>query len=173
LKAELYLIAECPAGRLAIMPRPRAGDWLLDEVASWRQQGLEVIVSLLEEAEIAELSLEEEARLCGQAGLRFVHFPVPDRGTPPSEAAVSALVSDLVAELKAGRGVGIHCRIGIGRSACLAACVLAAMGLPLEAAWASLQRSRGLSVPDTPEQRAWVARWFAGGAGSGGRSPAR
>jgi hypothetical protein len=33
---------------LAIMARPRAGDWLDGEIAGWRAQGIGVIVSLLE-----------------------------------------------------------------------------------------------------------------------------
>lgn len=57
VRAEMYPIADCPAGRLAIMPRPRAGDWLEDEAQSWRRQGLDVVVSLLEDNEVAELDL--------------------------------------------------------------------------------------------------------------------
>jgi protein-tyrosine phosphatase len=162
VRAELYPITDCPAGRLALMPRPRAGDWLEDEAQSWRRQGLDVVVSLLEDSEVDELGLADEAKACERAALRFVRFPIPDRGVPASEAAASDLVSALAAELRAGRGVGIHCRIGVGRSASLAVCVLAALGVAVEAAWVSVQRSRGLSVPDTPAQRAWVAGWFAG-----------
>lgn len=157
MRAEAYFVANCPAGRLAIMPRPRAGDWLEDEVASWRRQGLDVIVSLLEDAEVAELGLEAEAAACEKAGLSFRRLPIPDRGVPASAAAVAQLVTDLIGELRAGRGVGLHCRIGVGRSALIAACVLTALGVPAEAAWQGIEKSRGQSVPDTAEQRAWVA----------------
>src|SRR6516162_9208641 len=98
------------------MPRPRAGAWLDDEAQSWRRQGLDSVVSLLEDSEVAELDLADEAKACERANLRFVRFPVPDRGVPASEAATSQLVSALAAELRAGRGVGLHCRIGVGRS---------------------------------------------------------
>lgn len=162
MQAETYPIADCPAGRLAVMPRPRAGDWLDDEAVSRRRQGLDTIVSMLEDAEVAELGLTDERAACERAGLRFTRFPLPDRGVPASAVAVSELVSAVVAELRAGRGVGLHCRIGVGRSASLAVCVLAALGVPVESGWAAVQRARGLSVPDTPAQRAWVADWFAG-----------
>ena len=162
MRAEVYPISDCPAGRLAIMPRPRAGDWLEDEAASWRRQGLDTVVSLLENSEVAELGLADEQAACERTGLRFVRFPLPDRGVPSSAEAVSELVSALVAELRAGRGVGIHRRIGVGRSASLAACVLAVLGVPVEVAWAAVGRSRGLSVPDTPTQRVWVTDWFTG-----------
>jgi protein-tyrosine phosphatase len=155
MKAEIYPIAGVPAGRLAIMPRPRAGDWLEDEVASWRGSGLDVIVSLLEDGEVAELGLQQEQELCEQAGLTFLRLPIPDRALPGSRQEVARLVEALVDRLRQGCGVGIHCRIGVGRSALIAACVLSARGMPLDAAWAAIAKARGLSVPDTAEQRAW------------------
>jgi protein-tyrosine phosphatase len=162
MTAEVYPITAAPCGRLAIMPRPRAGDWLPDEVASWRRSGLDVIVSLLQDDEVEELGLEHKQAACVEAGLRFVCFPVPDRGVPGSAEALSQLVTSLAEDMRQGRGVGIHCRIGVGRSALVAVCVMRSLGLSLESAWEAVQRSRGLSVPDTPQQRAWVSAWAAG-----------
>jgi hypothetical protein len=42
------------------------------------------------------------------------------------------------------------------REAPVAACVLASVGRPVETAWQAIQHARGMSVPDTPEQRGWV-----------------
>jgi protein-tyrosine phosphatase len=174
MQAELYPIADMPVGRLAIMPRPRAGDWLEDEVASWQRAGVDTVVSLLQPGEVAELGLQAEADLCRQAGLRFLSFPIPDRGLPASRDEVTALVAEIAEELRQGRGVGVHCRIGVGRSAVVAACVLAALGQSLDAAWAALERARGLSVPDTPEQRAWVVGWVSHFRAAGeGQAPGR
>jgi protein-tyrosine phosphatase len=159
MRAELYPIPDVPDGRLAIMPRPRAGDWLEDEIISWRREGLDVIVSLLQDGEVRELGLEQEQELCERAGLVFLRLPIPDRGLPASRQEVSRLVEAAIGHLRQGRGVGIHCRIGVGRSALIAACVLAALGRPLESAWLAIQQARGLSVPDTIEQKAWVANW--------------
>lgn len=152
---------DCPFGRLAIMPRPRAGDWLDDEMASLRRQGFDLVVSLLVDEEVRELGLDAEAEACGRSGLKFIRLPVSDRGVPLSLSDTSRLVCSLVAELNANRSVAIHCRIGIGRSALIAVCVLAGLGVSIEVAWDMVQRSRGLSVPDTPAQRAWPAAWFA------------
>src|SRR5262245_24454832 len=141
------------------MPRPRAGDWLEDEIDSWRRSGLDVVLTLLQDGEISELGLGQESALCERAGLTFLRLPIPDRGLPSSRQVVSQIVDTLCGQLRQGRGVGIHCRIGVGRSALIAACVLIALGQPVETAWASIQKARGLSVPDTPEQKAWVAGW--------------
>jgi protein-tyrosine phosphatase len=159
VKAELYPIPDVPQGRLAILPRPRAGDWLADEVAAWHAAGIEIVVSLLEDEEIAELDLADEEACCSTAGLRFQRFPIPDRGTPESRESFTALVTLLVAELRQGRSIGVHCRMGVGRSGTLAACLLIALGLPVNAAWTLVERGRGLPVPDAPEQRTWVERW--------------
>jgi protein-tyrosine phosphatase len=157
MRAEIYPIADVPCGKLAIMPRPRAGDWLAGEIESWQQSGIDCVVSLLEPAEIAELGLQDERELCEKAGLEFVQFPIPDRGVPNSKEDLAPLVETLVRQLQKGRGVAIHCRIGVGRSALVAACVLVALGRPIESVWQSIQDARRFSVPDTPEQRAWVA----------------
>ena len=101
------------------MPRPRAGDWLPGEIDSWRRSGLDLLVSLLEDTEIAELNLEHEPALCEEARLEFLRFPIPDRGVPASADEMSALVASLVEQLQRGRSIGIHCRIGeIGRASC-------------------------------------------------------
>lgn len=159
MRAELFPIAECPIGRLAIMPRPRAGDWLEDEVDSWCNQGLDTVVSLLEDSEIVELGLNEEEGSCTKVGMRFVQFPISDRGVPSSASRFSQLVADLTAELQSGRSIGIHCRFGVGRSSSLAVCLMTQLGIDLESAWKAVGRARGMQVPDTPEQRAWVRNW--------------
>lgn len=161
MRAEIYPIAEVPCGRLAIMPRPRAGDWLADEVASWRKAGVDCVVSLLEPAEVDELGLQHESALCEDARIVFRQFPIPDRGVPHSDKELLNLIEALVLQLRADRGVAIHCRIGVGRSALVAACVLAALGQPVEAAWRAIETARRQTVPDTYEQREWVTAFCA------------
>jgi len=47
VKAELYWVQAVGAGRRAIMPHPRGGGWLEDEIRSLREDGLEALASLL------------------------------------------------------------------------------------------------------------------------------
>jgi hypothetical protein len=86
---DIYPLREFEGISLAIMPRPRAGEWLEDEVTSWHREGIRTVVSLLEVPEIAELGLLEEPRLCASQGIEFISFPIPDRGVPTSYGAVS------------------------------------------------------------------------------------
>jgi protein tyrosine/serine phosphatase len=161
----IYWIDAPKAGRLAIMPRPRGGEWLEDEIAGWRDAGIDTIVGLLEQEEIAELELDQEAGLCGAKGMEFVSFPIPDRGVPVSLRDTSALVRLLSVRLAAGNAVAVHCRAGIGRSALIAACVLTCAGYDPIEAFTAIAASRRLPVPDTDGQRDWVVSFHAAAGG--------
>jgi len=162
---ELYWItgpwtARQPA-RLAISSRPRGGDWLEDEVRAWQLAGVDVVVSLLERQEQAELGLEEEGRLVEAAGLRFFSLPIPDLGVPPSRAAAAFLLQNLRRDLESGRNVAIHCRQGVGRSGLIAAAVLIAGGVDAAQALRAVSAARRVDVPETPDQRRWIERLAA------------
>jgi protein-tyrosine phosphatase len=160
MSAEIYWIADVVRGRLAILGRPRAGDWLADEIADWKAAGLTDIVSLLEDHENHELGLASEAEVVSSAGLRFERFPIADRGVPASSAAAHTLWDELAARMGEGRSVGIHCRAGIGRSGLIAAGLLLRLGVPESEAWLRTSKARGLLVPDTDEQRLWLTAAF-------------
>jgi protein-tyrosine phosphatase len=131
LQPDIYWLREIEDVRLAIMPRPRNGEWLADEIAGFRGAGIDTVVSLLEAQEVRELCLGDEPSLCEAAGMQFVSFPVADRGVPSNPAAFAPLVGALVRQLRSGDAVAIHCRAGIGRSGLLAGCVLGSLGVDL------------------------------------------
>ena len=158
MRVKIHWIEGTGAGRLGIMPRPRGGDWLEDEIRSLKSSGVDVVISLLEWAEVVELDVTEERELCEASGISFLSFPIPDRDVPASGREAldfAGSVSDL---LRSGKGVVIHCRQGVGRSALVAACVMMAGGVGVEEAFGKIEAARGCPVPDTPEQRRWVAR---------------
>jgi protein-tyrosine phosphatase len=156
MRTELTWIEGPWPGRLAIAPRPRGGDWLEDEISSWRQAGIEVVVSLLTQDEADELDILMEQSLCRAKGIAYISFPITDRGIPSSHQATLNLVKHLEAVLAEGKTIAIHCRAGIGRSALLAASLLVSSGADPETAFRSIAAARGCPVPDTPEQREWV-----------------
>jgi protein-tyrosine phosphatase len=158
VKAEIYWIETPGPGRLAIMPRPRAGDWLEDEIRSLREDGVDVLVSLLEAHEVEELELGAEEATARAAGLEFLSHPIPDHDVPTSFEEAVAFLRTLVARLEAGKGVAIHCRAGIGRSATLAAGSLLLRGMAMADVLERMEQARGFPVPETPEQHEWLAR---------------
>jgi protein-tyrosine phosphatase len=143
-------------GGLAILPRPRGGDWLEDEVSRWQRSGIDVVVSLLTPDEVAEFGLEEEKASCEVYGIEFISFPIEDRGVPASELAATALVHRLDRSLARGQRIGVHCRQGLGRSALVAASLLVASSVEPKQAFDRVAAARGSSVPDTLEQERWL-----------------
>ncbi len=137
------------------MARPRGGDWLFDELASLQEQGVTDIVSLLTQSEIDELQLENEARISAALGLRFHHHPIPDRGLP-TQPAFDQFIDTLVPLLQQGRFLVFHCRAGIGRSSIAAAACLIRLGVTPTVAIRLISHARGLQVPDTDKQHAFI-----------------
>ena len=155
---DLFWIPGPWTGKLAIAARPRGADWLDDEASGWRRAGLSVVVSLLEEDEAAELGLAHEDQAAASNGIRFVSFPIPDRGVPSSRQRAVALLADLVAALDDGNNVAIHCRQGIGRSGLIAAGALVIAGMGGNRAIEVVSAARGLTVPETAAQSRWIDR---------------
>ncbi|PRX92288.1 protein-tyrosine phosphatase family protein [Allonocardiopsis opalescens] len=160
MRPEVFEVAA--PGRLGWMARPRGGDWLDDEMAGLRGLGVDTLVCLLTRPEPAVLELEGEREAAHRAGLEPRWLPVVDRSVPAASALRAE--ADVPAErVEAGRFVVTHCRLGIGRSAMLAA-VLVRLGEAPHAVWGRLERARGRPVPDTGEQYELVARLGRRGA---------
>jgi hypothetical protein len=153
---EIYWVREIEPVRLALMPRPRGGDWLSDEVSAWDRGTLDTIVCLLESHEVRELELTEERSLCKTRGIELLSFPIPNRGVPASVRDTVTLVETIVSRLRRGTAAGVHCRAGIGRSGLISACVLLKLGVLFQEVFPMLSRARGLEVPDTLAQVVWV-----------------
>jgi protein-tyrosine phosphatase len=156
MKPELFWIAGPWRGRLAIAARPRGGDWLDDEADGWRRAGIDVIVSLLEEDEAAQLDLADEAKAAEANGIRFLALPIPDRGVPASATATASLIAAILEALEEGKNVAVHCRQGLGRSGLISAGVLVSSGLDPEQSIAVVSSARRQTVPETPDQRSWI-----------------
>jgi protein-tyrosine phosphatase len=142
--------------RVAIVPRPRGGDWLEVDIEALRADGIDVLVSALSQEEVYELGLEGEAIECAAKGIEFITFPITDRGLPESRSEFAGLTDSLSDRIREGKSIGAHCRAGIGRSSVIIASVLAKCGLSADEAFERIAASRGFPVPDTAEQRAWV-----------------
>ncbi|MCF2527623.1 protein-tyrosine phosphatase family protein [Yinghuangia soli] len=156
MRPTLFTVEVPGPGRLGTMAKPRGGDWLADEMRALAAAGVDVLVCALPAGERAELGLAAEAREAVAAGLRFTAIPIPDRHVPDL-ARVLPVLRTLAGQLRGGAHVVTHCRFGIGRASLLAASLLVLNGVAPETAWARLAAARGLPVPDTDEQRAWVS----------------
>jgi hypothetical protein len=64
MKATIYSVKEAAPNRIAIVARPRGGDWLCDELIALSREGIDVLVSMLTEEESNELGLHRESEEC-------------------------------------------------------------------------------------------------------------
>jgi protein-tyrosine phosphatase len=160
---EIFWIAAPPGAapgftppRLAIVLRPRGGQFLRSELIKFKEAGIRTLVSLMEAREAVAFGLAEEPEFAEELGIMFLPFPLRDHSVPQDPISFRGFVQDLAARLKAGRAVGIHCQGSIGRSTVTAACVLIHLGWKPAAALAAIQEARGVPVPDMQEQEDWI-----------------
>jgi protein-tyrosine phosphatase len=157
----LYWLDETWPGKLALAARPRGGDWLSDEVAAWKWAGVDAVLSLLEPQEERDLELRAERDEVRSQGLEFLSLPIPDRQVPKSEAELTGMLERVHRALAGGRNVLVHCRQGVGRTGIVAACILVRKGMSPGAALDKISAARGVSVPETDEQRDWIDHYVA------------
>ena len=153
---EVFWINNEQLPHLAIVLRPRGGDWLDDEMRRMRANGIETVISMLEQEEAEFLGLANEQLAAERASLRFLNFPIPDRQVPADIQHFRNFAAEVANRLNGGEHIGVHCRGCIGRATILSACVLIQLGWPPADALAAIEKARGTMVPDTPEQAEWI-----------------
>ncbi|MCI5058208.1 MAG: hypothetical protein MRY83_19000 [Flavobacteriales bacterium] len=159
---KIYWIKQFMKGQLGMMPRPRGNDWLPNEIYQLKDSGVQCLVSLLEDHEIFELGLKEEATLCKATAIEYINYPIRDRSIPKDFDSFLELIKVILDRLKTGKKVVIHCRIGIGRTSLLAASIMALGEYDdnIDNVFSVLSETRTLEVPDTEEQKIWVKSFF-------------
>ena len=81
----IYEIEKIGSGFLAVMAKPVAGEWIDDEFAGIAAAGIRQVASLLEPSEAIEVGLGDEQKVCERHGMRFLTYPLADRGLPSSD----------------------------------------------------------------------------------------
>ena len=89
-------------------------------------------------------------------GIEFLSCPIPDRGVPTSTPNILASLKRITAALENGKHVAIHCRQGVGRSGLMAAGALINSGMDVGKATELASQARGVTVPETAAQLAWL-----------------
>lgn len=159
---DIYWIEHDERPHLAIVARPRGDDWLEEDLANLKRGGIEVLVSLLMPSEAIDLGLAAERDLAERLGIEFVSYPVLDRTTPGDMGGFRLLVAQLADAVRVGKHVGAHCRGCIGRATITTAAILIHLGYKPVDALAMVEKARGCTVPDTPEQLNWIMRFEPG-----------
>ena len=155
---------------LWVVLSPRGGGRLADDLATLKMSGVGLLVSLLTPPEQVELDLRKEPELCRAAGIEYVSVPTEDFGVPADMMAIEQAIRKAIDAFGRQESVAVHCREGIGRASLFATALLIATGSPADKAMATASNARGLAVPDTRGQRAWLeshaARFATLGSGA-------
>ncbi len=150
-------------GRLLLTPCPGTQAASLAQALSTLQQaGASGVISLMPAAELQQNGADDIGAACGQLGLAWFHLPVADDRAPLADfdTAWQAAASDLLARLRAGQCLAIHCKGGSGRTGLIAARILIALGVPRSTAIAQVQALRPKAIQH-PVHQAWIGQYDA------------
>lgn len=147
-----------------------SGAYPLDtqDIQRLADERVEIAYNLCEQDEYAPGQRDAVEDALAQAGIEERRLPMTDYGRLSPESLDRA-VTEVLAELRRGRRVYLHCRAGWQRSAAVAAAVIARReGLGLDRALDVLRRRKPRSEP-LPHQRTDLVAWWvtSGGCADG------
>ena len=158
-------ISRCPGKLVPRKDGPSQGDLGvdLDAVTAWKAVAL---VTLVDDDEIEALGIVGFGDEVRARGLAWYHLPIEDFSEPNRqfEKRWKTAGPELLAHLRAGRRVHMHCNMGLGRAGTIAARLLVELGLPPQTAIERIRAARPHAI-QTDAQMDYVLRLRAAKAG--------
>jgi hypothetical protein len=147
-------IALCPghSGRTDLINRNLSDD--LASIISW---GADMVLTLMQLHEFSEIGVPKLPKMMRRIGVPWHHLPIIDTKTPDRhfEGSWSTLGPEIIANLKEGAKIFIHCRGGLGRSGTIAARLLVEIGHPPEHAIDTVRLCRSGAI-ENYEQETYI-----------------
>ncbi|MDC7716999.1 tyrosine-protein phosphatase [Vogesella sp. DC21W] len=127
-----------------------------------QQAGASGVISLMPATELQQNGADGMGAACGQLGLAWFYLPLADECAPRADfaSARQAVAPDLLARLRAGQCLAMHCKGGSGRTGLFAARILMALGVPRSTAIAQVQALRPKAMQH-PVHQAWIGQYDA------------
>ncbi|MNF34603.1 Dual specificity phosphatase, catalytic domain [compost metagenome] len=106
--------------------------------------GAHGVISLMTEAELASVGLERLGPQLDARGMSWFHLPIEDDEAPDAafEQAWQLVLPRLIALLRDGKQLAIHCKGGSGRTGLVAAALLMTLGQSQQEAMAAIRAKR-------------------------------
>lgn len=115
----------------------------------------DTVVCLCRRHEIETRYPSYAAWLDGSDAATAIWWPIHDLGAQPIDRTLP-FIDDLVARLRAGDRLLVHCAAGIGRAGTTAVCILIRLGVPIDVALRTVAEARAMAGPEAGEQMALV-----------------
>ncbi len=124
-------------------------------IAALHRVGADLIVCLNERHELLDRYPDYVRWLDDPLHDQARWHPVPDLGVRPHDEMV-VLIDEIVAELRCGTNLIVHCGAGIGRAGTVAAAVLVRAGHTASDALAVVTAARPMAGPEAGAQRTFI-----------------
>jgi protein-tyrosine phosphatase len=126
----------------------------LDAIRHWRA---DAVLTLIEDHEFQALQVPQLGSQVQARGIAWHHLPIVDFHAPDArfEAAWAQRGPALLAQLRAGGRLLVHCRGGLGRAGTVAARMLVELDMPTDEAIAQVRRARPGAI-ETQEQVRYI-----------------
>jgi len=134
-----------------------SGNWKRDleiDLERIRSHGYDVVVSLVERKEFVELEVEAfHSGAVQKAGMEWIWIPIVDQKTPTQTN--HAGLNEVLAEVKSGKSVFVHCKGGRGRAGSVTAWLLTHFEHSAPSAIAGTRLARKGAIENI-RQESWV-----------------
>lgn len=142
---------------MTLCPGRKDRDRVLDDdLDVLRASGVSRLLCLATDPELEWAGVAGIEKGCVKRGIQFLKLPVKDQSVPSFDEQ-NLMVRWMSSALDAGEKVVLHCIGGLGRTGTVAACLLAARGLPADDAIAAVRRARGPRAIEIAAQARFVA----------------
>ena len=142
------------AGRPSYPDEPPKADAVESGVRAWRESGVGLVLSLIEDWEVPRRAPGLFEALARER-IDLQRYPIADFGVPRETPVFGQLLRDIGGRLAAGDGILVHCNAGLGRTAVVLASILKSHGLVADPV-TELRRIYRSSAMEEPAQEAFV-----------------
>ncbi len=128
------------------------------DAAHLRQQGVDVLLLLVEDKELRRCRVEHVEEVVPAHGVELIRHPIRDPLTPADDGAYRRVLAALVDRVRDGETLAVACRGGLDRAGMTSACLLREAGLDADTAIGRVHAARRHTLT-MPDQLRYVRDW--------------
>ena len=150
-------ITFCPG---KMQPTAMSGSWNRDlglDLDAIRHWGASTVITLIEHHEMKDSGVQVISAEVAARGMDWLHMPITDVSIPDHrfDAAWKEEGQRLIAAVREGGRVLVHCKGGLGRAGTVAALMLVELGMDADDAIRTVRAARSGAI-ETPAQEQFV-----------------